>query len=163
MAVVFPRDWIDPSQLLELGNDFFTHRTERLFWRAVIRGQVSRSGHAAPAQTLTSRASSSSLSMSSRAEAVISVAPARSSGGSRVMSDCLVSMLTGASSAVVSGGIGGRDLQQLRVAVVQDPVLWPGEPRRKPAAHRAATRTEIVDHLAPTCLELRAEVLDELG
>ena len=52
----------------------------------------------------TSPASSSSVSMSSSAEAVIRVAPARSPGCSRVMSDCLASTVTAAPSAAGPGG-----------------------------------------------------------
>ena len=57
----------------------------------------------APAQTATSPASSSPVSRSSSAEAVMRVAPARSPGRSRVMSDRLVSTVTAAPSAAGPG------------------------------------------------------------
>ena len=46
------------------------------------------------------------------------------------------------------GQVGGGDLEQVRVAVVHDPVLRPGQPWREPAAHRAGAAAEVVDHLA---------------
>ena len=65
--------------------------------------RVSSTGHPAPAQTVTSPASSSPVSRSSSAEAVMRVASARSPGCSRVMSDCLVSTVTAAPSAAGPG------------------------------------------------------------
>ena len=107
---------------------------------------VSRIGHPAPAQTVTSSANSSSVSRSSSAEAVMRVAPARSPGCSRVMSEQL--RLDGYRGPVGgrAGEVGGGDLQQVCVPVVQDPVLRPRQQWREPAAHRAGAAAEVVDH-----------------
>ena len=101
-----------------------------------------------------SPASSSSVSRSSSAEAVMRVAPARSPGRSRVMSELL--RLDGDRGPVGgrAGEVGGGDLQQVGVAVVQDPVLRPGQQRREPAAHRAGAAAEVVDHPAAGRREL---------
>ncbi len=47
-----------------------------------------------------------------------------------------------------AGQVGGGDLEQVGVAVVHDPVLRPGQPRREPAAHRPGAAAEVVDHPA---------------
>ena len=109
---------------------------------------VSSTGHPAPAQTVTSPASSSPVSRSSSAEAVMRVAPARSPGSSRVMSDCL--RLDGDRGPVggLAGEVGGGDCQQVGVPVVHDPVLRPGQQWREPAAHRPGAAAEVVDHPA---------------
>ena len=72
-------------------------------WTPPTTDRVSSAGHPAPTQTVTSLANSSSVSMSSSAEAVIRVAPVRSPGCSRVMSDCLTSTVTAAPSAAGPG------------------------------------------------------------
>ena len=116
----------------------------------------------ASAQTPTSRVSSSSVSRSSSAEAVMRLAPASASGSSRVISDRRV-------STVDAGPVGGRagqvdrgDLQQIRVAVVQHPVLPSRQERREPPAHRAAAAREVVDHLRAGGRKVPADALDEL-
>ena len=83
--------------------------------------------------------------MSSSADAVIRVAPARSPGASRVTSHCRGSTVTGAPSAA-GREVGRGDLQQVGVAVVHDPVLRAGQPGREPAAHRPGAAAEVVDH-----------------
>ena len=122
-----------------------------------------REQHRKPAQAPSIRASSSAVSRSSSAEAVTRLAPARSPGASRVMSDRL--RLDGDGGPV--GGrarrVGDGELQQVRVPVVHDPVLRPGQPRREPAAHRAAAAAEVVDHEAAGRGEVPREALGELG
>ena len=67
-------------------------------------------------------------------------------------------------STVTRGRRGGDgELQQVRVAVVHHPVLRPGQPRREPAAHRAAAAAEVVDHEAAGRGEVAREALGELG
>ena len=74
------------------------------------------------------------------------LAPASSPGAGRAMSDRL---------AGDRGPVGGRargegdgELEQTCVPVGHHPVLRPGQPRREPAAHRAAAAAEVVDHEA---------------
>ncbi len=106
--------------------------------------RVSSTGQPAPAQTVTSPASSSPVSRSSIAEAVMRVASARSPGSSRVMSDCLVSTVTAAPSAASPGrssaatasrsasrscttqccGPGSRGASQRPIAPVPQPRSW---------------------------------------
>ena len=93
----------------------------------------------------------------------MSVAPARSPGCSRVMSDRLTSTVTAAPSAAWPRRIGGGDLEQVRVPVVHDPVLWPRQQRREPAAHRARAAAEVVDHAAAGCGEAWHELIDEVA
>ena len=90
------------------------------------------------------------------------LAPARSSGVSRVMSDRLVSRVTAARRRPARRGGHGK-LEQLGIAVVHHPVLGPGQPRREPAAHRAAAAAEVVDHEAAGRGEVLREALGELG
>lgn len=66
--------------------------------------RVSRIGHSAPAQAPANPDISSSVSRSSSAEAVTRVAPARSSGRSRAMSDRLASAVTRRPFAAEPGG-----------------------------------------------------------
>ena len=86
---------------------------------------VSSTGHPTAAQTSTSPASSSPVIRSSSAEAVIRLAPARSSGRSR--GDVRQPRLDDDRGPVGgrAGRVGGGDLQQVGVAVVHDPVLRP--------------------------------------
>ena len=67
-----------------------------------------------------------------------------------------------ASTVTAAGAAGDGELQQVRVAVVDHPVLRPGQPRREPAAHRAAAAAEVVDHEAAGGKVAR-EPLGELG
>ena len=69
--------------------------------------RVTRTGQPAPAQDATSRSSSSAVSMSSRADAVIRPAPESSSGASRVMSRRRVSRVSGPAPAGTAGGSAG--------------------------------------------------------
>ena len=95
-------------------------------------------GHPAAVHASSIPPSSSAVRMSSRADATMSLAPSRSRGASRVTSDRRVS--------TVARGRGARGaLQQVRVAVVDHPVLRPAQARREPAAHRrrAAARSWI--------------------
>ena len=101
--------------------------------------------------------------MSISAEATTTLAPARSSGASRAMSDCLASTVTAAPSAAGPGSVSGGKLQQVFVPVVHHPVLRPGQPRRKPAAHRAAASAEVVEYEAAGGGEVSPEALGELG
>ena len=80
----------------------------------------------------------------------MSVAPARSSRPSRVMSDTLVSTRDLGSVGGQAGHVDGGQRQQVRVAVVEDPVLRPGQQRREPASHRTAAAGEIVDDQRPS-------------
>ena len=91
------------------------------------------------------------------------LAPARSPGASRVMSDRLASTVTAAPSAAGPRRVRDGKLQQVGVAVVHHPVLGPGQPRREPAAHRAAPAAEVVDHEAAGRGEVPREALGELG
>ena len=90
------------------------------------------------------------------------LAPARSPGASRVMSDRLASTVT-AHRRRPRRGVGDGELQQACVPVVDHPVLRPGQPRREPAAHRAAAAAEVVDHEAAGRGEVPREALGELG
>ena len=74
-----------------------------------VTDRVSSTGQAASTQDRTTRSSSSAVSMSSRAEAVTSDAPARSSGPSRVRSPCRVSTVTAAPSAPATGRVARGD------------------------------------------------------
>ena len=74
------------------------------------------------------------------------------------MSDRRASTVTGR-----RGGVGDGERQQVRVPVVHDPVLRPGQPRREPAAHRAAAAAEVVDHERAGRGEVPREALGELG
>ncbi len=100
--------------------------------------------------------------MSSSAEAVISVASASSPGPSRLMSDCLVSSVTAAPSAAGPGGSDCGDLEQVRVEIVQDPMLGPGQQRRQPAGHGASPAAEVVDHLPARRRQLSRQMLDQV-
>ena len=79
------------------------------------------------------------------------------------MSDCL--RLDGDRGPVGgrAGEVGGGDLQQVGVPVVQDPVLRPGQPWREPAAHRPGAAAEVVDHRRRVAGRCRRELFDELG
>ena len=112
---------------------------------------VSASSTGSPAQAPSIRSSSSRVSRSSSAEAVTRLAPARSLrrqprdvGSPRLDSP------------------GRRRAPAARVAVVHHPVLRPGQPRREPAAHRAAAAAEVVDHERARG-EVPREALGELG
>ena len=124
---------------------------------------VSSTGQPAPAQAATSPASSSPVSRSSSAEAVIEGRAGEVAGAQP--GDVGLPRLDGDRGPV--GGrarqVGGGDLQQVGVAVVHDPVLRPGQPRREPAAHRAGAAAEVVDHPAAGRREVSREALDELG
>ena len=108
-------------------------------------------GTPAPAQTVTSPPSSSPVSMSSSAEAVMRLAPARSPGSQP--GDVGLPRLDRDRGPVGgrAGEVGGGDLQQVGVPVVQDPVLRPGQQWREPAAHRPGAAAEVVDHPATGC------------
>ena len=86
----------------------------------------------------------------------------RSSGSSRLTSDRLASTVTADAVGGRAGQVGDRDLEQVGVAVVHDPVLRPGQPRREPAAHRPGAAAEIVDHAAAGCRKVRLESVDEV-
>ena len=124
---------------------------------------VSSTGHPTAAQTSTSPASSSPVIRSSSAEAVIRLAPARSSG--RSCGDVRQPRLDDDGGAVGgrAGRVGGGDLQQVGVAVVHDPVLRPRQERREPPAHRSAAAGEVVDHRAAGRRELPPELLDQVA
>ena len=112
-----------------------------------------------PLQAASILASSSAVSRSSSAEATTRLASASSPGGRSVTSECLASTVT----AAARRGRGDGALQQVRVAVVQHPVLRPGQPRREPPAHRAAAAAEVVDHERPGGGEVPREAPGELG
>ena len=94
---------------------------------------------------------------------MIRLAPARSSGRSWVMSESRVCETTGAPSAAGPGGVRGGDFQQVRVAVVHDPELRPGQERGEPSAHRSATAGEVVDHQAAGGRQLPPDLLDQVA
>ena len=79
------------------------------------------------------------------------------------MSECFASTVTAAPSAAGPGSSAAATLQQVRVAVVHDPVLRPGQQRREPAAHRAGAAAEVVDHPAAGRRERSREVFDEVA
>ncbi len=79
------------------------------------------------------------------------------------MSDRLVSTTTAAPSAAESRDVGGGDLEQVRVPVVEDPALRPGQERREPPAHRPAAAGEVVDHPAAGRRKVPPELLDEVA
>ena len=90
------------------------------------------------------------------------LAPARSPGCSRVMSDCRASTVTAAPSAF-GPGTAAAAISATRIAVVHDPVLRAGQQRRKPAAHRARAAAEVVDDLEAGCRKLSREVFDQVS
>ena len=121
-------------------------------------GDGQREQHRTPgAGARASAASSSAVSRSSSAEATTRLAPARSPGASRVMSDRRASTVTAVRGPATASS------SRSRVAVVHHPVLRPGQPRREPAAHRAAAAAEVVDHEAAGRGEVPREALGELG
>ena len=69
------------------------------------------------------------------------VASASSSRPSRVTSESLVSTVTADPSAAGPGRLVSGERQQVRVAVVEDPVLRPGQERGEPPAHRRRCRS----------------------
>ena len=121
---------------------------------------VSASSIGHPAQATSIRASSSAVSRSSSAEAVTRLAPA--SSPRRQARDVRPPGLD-RHRARRRPSVGDGELQQVRVPVVHHPVLRPGQPRRKPAAHRAAAAAEVVDHEAAGRGEVPPEALGELG
>ena len=132
-------------------------------WTRPVTESVNSTGHPAPAHARISAASSSAVSRSSSAEAVMRVAPARSSRPSRVTSDSRVSTATAAPSAAGPGASAAASASRSGVAVVEDPALRPGQERREPPAHRPAAAAEVVDHRRPPAGRRRAEVRDELS
>ena len=76
----------------------------------------------------------------------MSVAPARSSRRSRVISVCFASRVMAAPSAAGPGRWAAASCQQFRVQVVHYPMLGPGKEWRQPAAHLAGAAAEVVDH-----------------
>ena len=78
-------------------------------------------------------------------------------------SDSLVSTVTAAPSAAGPGCVGLGERQQVRVAVVEDPVLRPGQERREPPAHRPAAAGEVVDDQGAAGRQTATEVPDELS
>ena len=118
--------------------------------------------HPIPVQAPSIPASPSAVSMSSSAEATMRLAPARS----RCETDDVRSPRLDGDRGPVCGRarrIGDGTLQQACVPVVHHPVLRPGQPRREPAAHRAAAAAEVVDHEGGGRSEVPSKVLGELG
>ena len=114
---------------------------------------VISTGQRAPPQTCTKRRSSPAVIMSSSAEAVTRSASARSAGSSLVTSPCRV-------STSVSGQLD--PVEQVGVAVVEDPALGPGQPGSEPPTHRPGPAPEVVDD-QPTRGQEGHELVGELG
>ena len=126
---------------------------------------VSSAGHPAATQASASASSSSTVSRSSSAEAVTSDGPGQV-GGAQVREVALLGARGDRRTVGRRARQAGRgDLQQLRVAVVQDPGLRPGQARGEPAAHRAAAAAQVAHHQRPAGRggEVRADDLDQLG